>query len=583
LFWFDLIPLPVLLVAVALGVYSLIKTAVIELIKEKKIGTELFITIAVVIGVLGKEYLAASIVLMIILIAEYIASVNTEKTRASIQDLIGVIPKTAIVIRNNKEIKFELDEIKVGDIILLKTGERIPMDGVILKGFATVNQAPITGENTPIEKKKDDEVFAGTIIETGAINIKVTKLVKDTIFARIINLVEGAEQNQAPIEKLTDKVATWLIPLAFLFVISLYFFTHDIKMIIAALIFLSPAELGLATPLVTISGVARAAKEGILIKGGLYLEELAKVDTFVFDKTGTLTTGNPEVKKVTTLNKNYSKKDILQIAASAERRSSHPLGKAIVSYAEKQKVKMTQPTHFVVVNGKGIQATLNGKKVMIGNKNFFEENKIYLTVKDNSETIIFIAVSNELIGTITLGDTIRPEAKEAIAQLKNSGVKHFVMLTGDNEGSARIVAEKAGITEWKANLLPEEKINYIKKLQKQGRKVAMVGDGINDAPALAQANIGLAMGAIGTQAAMEAADVVLVDDNLLKIARAKAITKRSYRTIKENVFAGVGVVHVVGITLVLMHLIGPIEAAALHLVPDVAVLLNSVKLLKVKI
>ncbi|MBI5003244.1 cadmium-translocating P-type ATPase [Candidatus Woesearchaeota archaeon] len=582
LFWLHILPLSVLLVAIAFGVYSLIKTAVLELVREKKIGTELFISIAVIVGVLGKEYLAAAIVLMIILIAEYIASVNTEKTRASIQDLIGTIPTTITVYRNNKEITVKLESVRVGDIILARTGERLPVDGIIIKGTATINQAPITGESTPQEKKKDDTVYAGTIITTGAINIKVTKLVQDTVFARIIKLVEDAEQNKAPIEKLTDKVATYLIPIAFLFVIGIYWYTRDVKMVIAALIFMSPAELGLATPLVTISAVARAAKEGILIKGGLYLEELAKVDTFVFDKTGTLTTGMPNIQTVTSYDQNYTQNDVLSFAASADRRSSHPIAKSIVAYAAQKKIRLVEPTRFTVVHGRGARATVNGKNVLVGNKKFLTENNIEVS-QNATRTTIFVAVNKRVIGAITINDTIRPEAKKAIEALRKSGVKHFVMLTGDNEESAQTVARAIGITEWKANLLPEEKIDYIKKLQKHGRIVAMVGDGINDAPALAQASIGLAMGAIGTQAAMEAADVVLVNDNLLKIARAKAISKRSYRTIKENVFVGVGVVHVIGITLVLLRIIGPVEAAAIHLVPDVAVLLNSVKLLRVNI
>ncbi|MBI5227848.1 cadmium-translocating P-type ATPase [Candidatus Micrarchaeota archaeon] len=582
LFWMQILPFPALLVAIGFGVYSLIKTAVLELIHERKIGTELFISIAVIIGILGQEYLAAAIVLMIILIAEYIASVNTETTRASIQDLIGTIPTTTIVYRNNKETTVKIEEVRIGDLTLARTGERILVDGVVIKGTATINQAPITGENTPQEKNEDDTVYAGTIVTSGAINIQVTKLVQDTVFARIIKLVEDAEQNQAPIEKLTDKIASYLIPIVFLFVIGVYLYTRDVKMVIAVLIFTSPAELGLATPLVTISGVARAAKEGILIKGGLYLEELAKVDTFVFDKTGTLTSGIPSVHSVISYDKKYTEKEVLAFAAAADRRSSHPIAKTIVAFAMQQKVSVAEPTQFIVVHGRGVRATVKGKTVLVGNKEFFSENNIPIS-QEISQTTIFIAVDNSLIGAITISDTIRPEAKKAIELLRTSGVKHFYMLTGDNEKSAQTVAQAIGISEWKANLLPEEKIDYIKTLQKQGRMVAMVGDGINDAPALAQANIGLAIGASGTQAAMDVADIVLVDDNLLKIARAKAISKRSYRTIKENLFVGVGVVHVIGIILVLSHIIGPVEAAAIHLVPDVAVLLNSVKLLRVKI
>jgi P-type E1-E2 ATPase len=297
LFYLEIIPLPVLLAAMAFGLYSLVSTAIKELIKERKIGTELFITIAVVVSVLGKEYLAGAVVLMIILIAEYIASASGEKARASIKELIGSVPKTALVKREDREVTVQIDELNIGDIVLVKAGEKIPIDGVVTGGEASVNQAPVTGESFPEQKSKGSEVYAGTIVELGALDVQMTKAGKDTVFARIIALVEEAESNQAPIEKFTDKIAAWLIPVVFIFVGAVYFYTRDVKLIIALLIFTSPAELGLATPLVTIAAIARAAKEGILIKGGLFLEELAKVTTIVFDKTGTLTIGSPVVTR----------------------------------------------------------------------------------------------------------------------------------------------------------------------------------------------------------------------------------------------------------------------------------------------
>ena len=298
LFYLEIIPLPILIAAMVFGLYSLVKTAIIELYKERKIGTELFITIAVIVSVAGKEYIAGAVVLMIILIAEYIASASGEKARASIKELIGSVPKTAIVKKDGKEVTVAITDLKVGDIVLVKAGEKIPVDGKVIGGTASVNQAPITGESVPQEKITGNDAFAGTIIETGALDIQMTKAVKDTVFARIISLVEEAESQQAPIEKFTDKVASWLIPVVFIFVGGVYFFTKDVKLVIALLIFTSPAELGLATPLVSIAAIARAAKEGILIKGGLFLEELAKVNTIVFDKTGTLTVGSPTVNKV---------------------------------------------------------------------------------------------------------------------------------------------------------------------------------------------------------------------------------------------------------------------------------------------
>jgi Cd2+/Zn2+-exporting ATPase len=325
LFYLEIIPLPVLLAATAFGLYALLKTAILELIRERKIGTELFISIAVIVSVVGKEYLAGSVVLMIILIAEYIASASGERARASIKELIGSVPQTAILKKDGNEQPVSIASLTVGDIVVVKAGEKIPVDGKIVAGSGSVNQAPITGESVPVEKNSGTEVFAGTILELGALDVEMTKAGKDTVFSRIIALVEEAESSKAPIEKLTDKVAAWLIPVVFVFVLGVYLLTKDVKLVIALLIFTSPAELGLATPLVTISAIARAAREGILVKGGKFLEELAKIKTIVFDKTGTLTIGKPTVNRVEILDDSFTEKELVQLAASAENRSSHPL------------------------------------------------------------------------------------------------------------------------------------------------------------------------------------------------------------------------------------------------------------------
>ncbi len=585
LYWFELIPLPVLLAAMAFGLYSLVKIAATDLWNERKIGTELFITVAVVVSVLGKEYLAGAVVLMIILIAEYIASASGEKARASIRELIGSAPKTAVLKVGGGEKTVPISDLKVGDTVLVKAGEKIPVDGKVTAGEGAVNQAPITGESVPQEKTTGSDTFAGTILESGALDIQMTKAGKDTVFARIISLVEDAESQQAPIEKFTDKVAAWLIPVVFVFVGATYLITRDVKLVIALLIFTSPAELGLATPLVTIAAIARAAREGILVKGGLFLEELAKVTTIVFDKTGTLTVGRPVVNRVEITDPNFNENQLVQLAATADRRSSHPLADAILDYADQLKVEYGEPTSFEVVRGRGVAAEVEGKSVLLGNKAYMDENKVPLpATSDNlSDSAIYLSADGKLAGVFYISDAIREGAKEMVVGLRKSGVTHIIMLTGDNPETAKHVSEQVGITEFRANLLPEDKIIAIKELQAKGAKVAMVGDGINDAPALAQANIGIAMGAAGTEAAMEAADIVLMQDKLEKIARARAISRRAFRTIKENIIVGVGVVHVIGITLVLLRIIGPVEAAAIHLLPDTLVFINSIKLLRVKI
>lgn len=468
MFYLNVIPLSVLLAAMAFGLYSLVKVAATDLVKERKIGAEIFITIAVIVFVLGKEYLAGSVVLMIILIAEYIASASAEKARNAIKELIGSVPKTAIVKKDGKEEIVQISDLKIGDIILVKAGEKIPVDGKVTGGDGSVNEAPITGESVPKKKTEGSDVFAGTIIDLGALDIEMTKAVKDTIFSRIISLVEEAESEQAPIEKLTDKIAAWLIPVVFVFVGAVYFYTRDVQLIIALLIFTSAAELGLATPLVTIAAIARAAREGILVKGGLFLEELAKVTTIVFDKTGTLTVGAPVVNKVEVMNKNYNESQLVQLAAAADRRSSHPLAKAILSYADKLKVFIDEPEDFDVIKGRGVQAKLDGKSLLIGNKAFMQESKVQLqaTSINSINTAVYLAINNKLAGIFYISDAIREGAKEMIAELKNSGVKNIIMLTGDNPETATYVAGEIGITDFRANLLPEDKIDIIKELQK---------------------------------------------------------------------------------------------------------------------
>lgn len=585
LFYWQLIPVQVLWAVMAFGLYGLVKTALHDLVRERKVGTELFITIAVIVSVLGKEYVAGAVVLMIILIAEYIAAASGERARASIKELIGSAPQTAIVKKEGGEQTIQIADLKIGDVVLVKAGEKIPVDGTVTAGNGSVNQAPITGESTPLEKGIGADVFAGTVVESGALDIKMTKAGKDTVFARIISLVEEAESARAPIEKFTDKVASYLIPVVIVFVTIVYFITHDIRMVIALLIFTSPAELGLATPLVTIAAIARAAREGILIKGGLFLEEMAQVSVIVFDKTGTLTVGSPSVTRIEVLDQSITESQLIQWAAAADRRSGHPLARAILDFAAERQLSYPEPSDFEVIKGRGIKATIEGRQVFLGNEALMKEANALIPVAATAtaDTLVYLGESNNIKGIIHIADAIRPGAAEMIRQLKESGISRTIMLTGDNADTAKAVADQVGVTEYKASLLPEDKITAIKALQAEGAKVAMVGDGINDAPALVQANIGIAMGGIGTQAAMEAADIVLMEDKLEKIALTRAISKKAYRTIRENIIVGVGVVHITGIILVLLRVLGPVQAAAIHLLPDTLVFLNSIKLLKVRI
>ncbi|WP_421884062.1 heavy metal translocating P-type ATPase [Methylibium sp.] len=589
LFWRGLVPIQLLWVAVAVGLYPLVKTGLLDLFRERKVGTEIFVTVATLVAVFGGETVAGAVLMVIILIAEFIAELNTDRARASIKALIGSVPQVALVRSASGEATVAIGELKIGDVVLVRPGEKIPVDGRVVGGQGSVDEAPITGESIPKDKEVGGAVFAGTVVESGALDIRTERLGTDTTFARIIALVENAESVQAPVQKLADKVAAWLIPVVFVFLIGVYLVTRDVRTIVTLLIFTSPAELGLATPLVMIAAIARAARNGILIKGGLYLEALAKVDVMVFDKTGTLTANRPEVVEVTSNDPALDRNEVLRLAAAADRRSAHPLAKAVVSAAGSRSIVVPEPELFEQLQGRGVKATVDGRVVLVGNAALLRESGVALDAglpgdaASDGRTPVNVAIDGRFAGVIFIADTLRPGAKEALAELKASGIKRVVMLTGDNAATAQAVAQALGVDEVRADLMPEDKVSAIAELQRQGHRVAMVGDGINDAPALAVADVGIAMGGGGTQAALEAADIALMTDDLTKIAAARAIARRAYRTVQENLFVGVGVVHVLGITAALMGWIGPIQAAFIHLGPDVLVFVNSVKLLKVRI
>jgi heavy metal translocating P-type ATPase len=584
-YWQGWVPLPVLWVAVAVGLYPLVKTGLQDLFREHKVGTEIFVTIATLFAVFGGETVAGAVLMVIILIAEFIAELNTDRARASIKALMGAIPKTALLRDSQGERSVSIAQLKIEDVVLVRTGEQIPVDGIVVGGQGSVDEATITGESVPKDKTEGASVFAGTIVNSGALDIKTERLGNDTAFARIIALVEGADAEQAPIQKLADRVAAWLIPAVLVFLTIVFFFTHDVRKVVTLMIFTSPAELGLATPLVMIAAIARAARTGILIKGGIYLETLAKVDVMVFDKTGTLTANKPAVAEIRVLTEKLDENALLRLAAAADRRSAHPLAKAVVEAASQRKLELPEPESFDQLPARGVKARIEGHEVLVGNAALLTENGVVLdgVVAGDGRTPVHVAVDGKFAGVIFVADTLRAGAREALDELRRTGVSRIVMLTGDNAATAKALAAEIGVDDVRADLLPEDKVAAILELKAQGHRVAMVGDGVNDAPALAAADVGIAMGGGGTQAALEAADIALMTDDLGKIAAARAIARRAYRTVQENIFVGVGVVHVLGITAALLGWIGPIQAAIIHLGPDVLVFVNSVKLLKVKI
>jgi Zn2+/Cd2+-exporting ATPase len=585
LYWAGAAPLSVLLAAVAVGLYRLAAQGVRELVQDHRIGTEIFVTVATIIALLGREYIAGSVLMTIILIAEFIADLNTDRARASIKALIGAAPRTALVRTAAGDKTVPIGALSAGAIVLARAGEKIPVDGTVVAGEAAVDEAPITGESLPVDKTTGSSVLAGTVVATGAIDVRTEKVGAETMFARIVALVEQADSESAPVQKLTDRIAAWLLPAVMIFLVIVFIVTRDVRKVVALLIFTSPAELGLATPMVMIAAIARAARQGVLIKGGLYLELLAKVDTMVFDKTGTLTSGEPRVVSVVSYDGTMSEDDVLRVAAAADRRSAHPLAKAVVAEAQRRGMAVTEVTDFETIHGRGVTARVDNRAVLVGNDALLAQNHTALPpdAQPLDGTRIHVAADGRAVGSIGFADRIRPQTAEVLKQLRASGVGRIVMLTGDSRGAAEHVARAVGIDDVRAELLPEAKIAAVQALRDQGHLVAMVGDGVNDAPALARADVGIAMGARGTQAAIEAADIALMTDDLGRIVFARTLARRAYRTIQENLIVGVGVVHVLGITAALLGWIGPIQAALLHLGPDVLVFVNSVKLLRIRL
>lgn len=583
LFWREVVPVPVLWAAVAIGLYPLVKTGLIDLVKERKIGTELFVTGATIFALIGGEEVAGSVLMVIILIAEFIADLNTDRARASIRGLIGAVPTTARIREDGQERVVPIAELKLGDVVLVRAGDSVPVDGIVTGGDGAVDEASVTGESVPKDKATGARVFAGTLLKSGAVDVRTEAIGADTTFAKIVALVEEAEDSRAPVQKLADKVATWLIPLIIVFLVVMFLVTRDVSLIVTLMIFTSPAELALATPMVIIAAIARAARSGILIKGGIYLENLARATTIVFDKTGTLTIGSPRVNDIQIYDPDIDAPELLRLAAGLDRRSNHPLAEAIVEHARAEGIEIPEPTDFQVLPGRGVSGTVDGRRVLVGNAALLTDNTIPVPATEEASTVIHVAADGRLLGSIRLEDQLRPGAKEAIEGLRRNGVKRIVMLTGDNDAVARRIADDLGIDEVYADLLPQDKVTAITQMQDRGERVAMVGDGINDAPAIAIAHTGIAMGAGGTQAAIEAADIALMTDDLSKIVGVRAIARRAYRTIQENLFVGVGVVHLLGITAALLGLIGPVQAALIHLGPDILVFLNSTKLLTVRI
>jgi len=498
----------------------------------------------------GHQYFeAAAVLITLVILGKYLESVAKGKTSEAIKKLVGLSPKIAIVIREGKEIKIPIDDVKKGDVILVKPGEKIPVDGIILDGSSSIDESMITGESIPVEKKKGDKIIGGTINKYGSFKFKATQVGENTTLSKIIKLVEDAQTSKAPIQRFADSVSSYFVPvvlvIALLTFLSWFFifngeFSFALMASVSVLVIACPCALGLATPTAIMVGTGKGAKNGILIKSGGALEIAHKLDHIIFDKTGTITKGKPDVTDIFSFN-NFKERKILEIAASIEKNSEHPLAESIVNKAKKSKLNLKNIKSFKAIPGKGVFCKINNKNYYLGNNKLMKDckinvssvvNKVY-KLEEEGKTVMFLSENKKLIGLVAVADTIKDNSFKAVRYLQKLGVKVY-MITGDNERTAKAIAKKAGIKNIFSEVLPEDKAKYVKKLQKSG-KVAMVGDGINDAPALAQADIGIAMGS-GTDVAMETGDVVLMKNDLLDVAKAIKLSKLTMSKIKQNMF-----------------------------------------------
>jgi len=547
-------------------------------------------------GKTGHVYFdTTAVIITLILMGRWLESKAKSKTGSAIKKLIELKPQTVLVIRNGEESEIKIDELLTGDLVIIKPGGKIPADGIIRKGYSIIDESMITGESIPVEKTVDSSVIGGTINRSGTFEFEVTAIGENSLLGQIIKMVESAQGSKAPIQKLADKVSSVFVPVVILMAILTLAgwllignseINHAIINFVAVLIIACPCALGLATPTAIITGIGKGAQNGILIKNSESLELAHKIETIIFDKTGTITKGEPIVSSVYSIA--IDEAELIKLTASLEQRSEHPLAQAIVNYAKQKNISLSDVQDFESLSGMGVKGKIEGKQLLIGNRALMNDNKINTDTLDaeiqnyssDGKTIIYVAINNVPGGLIAIEDSIKKDAAKAIRILKDMNIR-TVMLTGDNKSTAEAVAKVVGVDEFEAELLPGNKIEIVKKFQGRNQIVAMVGDGINDAPALAQSDIGIAIGT-GTDVAIETGDIVLISGDLMGVVNAIKLSHKTIRTIKQNLFWAF-IYNIIGLPLSAFGLLSPVYAALAMSFSSVSVVTNSLRLKRIKL
>lgn len=577
------------------GGYYVAKSGIFAL-KSFSLDMNFLMMVAAVGAALLGEWSEGAAVVFLFSVGNTLQVYTMDKTRKSISQLMELAPNEALLKTSSGEVMVPVEELAIGDIVVIKPGERIPIDGIVAKGYSSVNQAPITGESIPVEKIQGNEVFAGTINQQGLLEIKVTKLVEDTTLSKIMNMVEEAQAQKAPSQQFVDRFAKYYTPIVVLLAVFIALvppiflgleFAPWIKKALILLVISCPCALVISTPVSIVSAIGNASKEGILIKGGIHLEEAGKIKAIAFDKTGTLTVGRPSVVDIDNAS-HYSREEALKIAATLEKASEHPIGRAIVEKAALEGIDLDLDLdEFEAIIGKGIKGKVDDKIYYLGNTRLFQEISIDIQeIKERIEdyqkagkTVILLGNEKSIISLFTVADEVRSISKNAIQQLKKAGVEKTVMLTGDHPNTAAAVAKAIGIEEYKGQLLPEDKLEAVKDLVAKYNNVAMVGDGINDTPALATATVGIAMGVAGTDAALETADIALMGDDLNKLAYTVALSRRALKIIRENIIFSI-LIKVIFLILTFVGRSNLWMAVFADTGASIIVILNGMRLLK---